>query len=162
MKSLSLSICLILAVFATSCATVFNRSTKNVAIHSDPEGMSYEVVSRKGVKVASGSTPATLRLPTHSSYFRGESYVFTFRQGSKIVGQKTLDSSISGWYWGKFLLGGIIGMLVVDPLSGAMWTMPSELYMSGVHASTQPTGSLKLITLDSVPLEQRSQLISLQ
>jgi hypothetical protein len=162
MKLLSLSVCLILAVFATSCATVFNRSSKNVAIHSDPQGMSYEVVNRKGVKVASGTAPATLRLPTHSSYMRGESYVFTFKQGNRVVGQKTLDSSISGWYWGNFLIGGVIGMLVIDPLSGSMWTMPSELYMSGVQASVQPAGSLQLITLESVPLEQRTQLISLQ
>jgi len=31
---------------------------------------------------------------------------------------------MSGWYWGNILIGGLIGMLVVDPLTGAMYKLP--------------------------------------
>ena len=32
-----------------------------------------------------------------------------------------VSSSLNGWYWGNILVGGLIGMLIVDPISGAMY-----------------------------------------
>ena len=37
---------------------------------------------------------------------------------------QTLQSSMDGWYWGNFLFGGLIGMLAVDPATGAMYKLP--------------------------------------
>jgi hypothetical protein len=31
---------------------------------------------------------------------------------------------MSGWYCGKLLFGGLIGMLAVDPATGAIWNSP--------------------------------------
>lgn len=30
---------------------------------------------------------------------------------------------MNGWYIGNLLFGGIIGLLIVDPATGAMWTL---------------------------------------
>jgi hypothetical protein len=40
-----------------------------------------------------------------------------------------LTSTIDGWYWGNLLIGGIIGMVFVDPLTGAMWKLDPFIYM---------------------------------
>lgn len=32
-----------------------------------------------------------------------------------------LRTSVDGWYWGNFLFGGLIGFLIVDPVTGAMF-----------------------------------------
>lgn len=37
---------------------------------------------------------------------------------SKVI---SITSSLDGWYLGNILIGGLIGMLVVDPASGAMY-----------------------------------------
>jgi hypothetical protein len=36
--------------------------------------------------------------------------------------------TVNGWYIGNILFGGLIGMLIVDPLTGAMYTLePNEV-----------------------------------
>jgi hypothetical protein len=37
-----------------------------------------------------------------------------------------VDSELSGWYFGNLLFGGIIGLAIVDPISGKMWTLPDN------------------------------------
>jgi hypothetical protein len=37
-----------------------------------------------------------------------------------------LDSTLSGWYFGNILIGGLIGLLIVDPLTGAMYDLEPE------------------------------------
>lgn len=32
---------------------------------------------------------------------------------------------LDGWYFGNILLGGVIGMLIVEPATGAMWKIDS-------------------------------------
>jgi hypothetical protein len=46
-----------------------------------------------------------------------------------------LDSSVSGWYFGNLLLGGLIGMLIVDPLTGAMYNLTPEKIEQPLTAS---------------------------
>ncbi len=33
---------------------------------------------------------------------------------------------MNGWYWGNFAIGGLIGFLIVDPLTGAMYRIKDE------------------------------------
>jgi hypothetical protein len=37
-----------------------------------------------------------------------------------------LESSLSGWYLGNIVFGGLIGMLIVDPMTGAMYNLTPE------------------------------------
>ena len=37
-----------------------------------------------------------------------------------------LESGIDGWYWGNIAIGGLIGMFIVAPLTGAMYRIPVE------------------------------------
>ncbi|WP_174263189.1 CsgG/HfaB family protein [Citrifermentans bemidjiense] len=34
---------------------------------------------------------------------------------------------MNGWYWGNIVFGGVIGLLIVDPATGAMWKMDDTL-----------------------------------
>ena len=36
----------------------------------------------------------------------------------------SIESSMDGWYIANILFGGLIGMLAVDPATGAMWKLP--------------------------------------
>jgi hypothetical protein len=39
-----------------------------------------------------------------------------------------IKSKIDGWYFGNLIFGGLIGLVIVDPLTGSMWTLsPREL-----------------------------------
>jgi hypothetical protein len=44
----------------------------------------------------------------------------------KAARRYALDSSVSGWYFGNLAFGGVIGMLIVDPLTGAMYNLTPD------------------------------------
>jgi hypothetical protein len=46
-----------------------------------------------------------------------------------------LHSSVSGWYFGNVVFGGLIGMLIVDPLTGAMYNLTPEKIEQPLTAS---------------------------
>ena len=37
-----------------------------------------------------------------------------------------IESKTNGWYIGNLLFGSLIGFLIIDPLTGAMWTLVLE------------------------------------
>ncbi|MDB4525936.1 hypothetical protein N9065_03445 [Akkermansiaceae bacterium] len=43
------------------------------------------------------------------------------------TGTQSLDASMDPWYAGNIIFGGILGVLVVDPATGAMWQLPKEV-----------------------------------
>ncbi len=51
---------------------------------------------------------------------------FTISNESGNDGLSVIDSSLSGWYIGNLLFGGIVGLLIVDPATGAMWKLPEN------------------------------------
>jgi hypothetical protein len=66
-----------------------------------------------------------------------------------------VDSRINGWYVGNIVFGGIIGSLIVDPLTGAMWALESE-QVNGSLAETVASNErlspqLRIVAIDSVP-----------
>ena len=52
----------------------------------------------------------------------------------------SMSARLNAWYWGNILFGGLIGWLIVDPATGAMWKLKDEftLHLSpaGVPVNT--------------------------
>ncbi|KGQ53534.1 hypothetical protein IO44_11000, partial [Gallibacterium anatis str. Avicor] len=62
---------------------------------------------------------------------------------------------IDGWYIGNILFGGIVGLLIVDPITGAMYKLPPEV--TGT-LSTQKERALNIIDINTLTAEQRAKL----
>jgi hypothetical protein len=60
------------------------------------------------------------------AYFKGQEYRLVFELPSYSPAEVRLESTLSGWYWGNIVLGGLIGMLIVDPLTGAMYNLTPD------------------------------------
>ena len=73
----------------------------------------------------SDMTPFTAVLDAGSGYFDGETYTFVGPTGHRTV----MKSGVDGWYIGTVLLTPFIGGLLVDPISGAMFTLPDTVYV---------------------------------
>jgi len=71
-----------------------------------------------------GVTPATIPLIAGESYFHAKVYDLTFSKPGFAEQHSILRADIDGWYFGNILFGGLIGMLIVDPLTGKMWKLP--------------------------------------
>jgi len=150
--------------FLTGCCSIVGRDVFPLTINSNPDGANISVKDENGVKVYSGITPTTVTLAAGESYFHAKSYSITFsKQGYKdqyVQVRATLD----GWYWGNILFGGLIGMLIVDPITGKMWKLQKNVFgelTSDKTALNQSQRSLKILTLNQVPQNLKKYLVAL-
>lgn len=142
------------------CASIVGESRYPVAVSSAPVGASFEITDKKGQVIHSGNTPSTVTLKSGNGYFSGQTYTLRFKKDGYPDKSIQLDSSLSGWYWGNFLIGGLIGFLVVDPLTGAMYKLPEHASADmGAPLASASTGNLNLALIDSLSPEQRQHLI---
>jgi hypothetical protein len=79
----------------------------------------FAVSNRAGKQVATGTTPAVLRLDSAVGAFKCERYTITTGERQQVV-----DTGISGWFWlGAVLIDGGI----IDMIGGRMCTLPGKV-----------------------------------
>jgi hypothetical protein len=144
MKQLAL---LTLPLFITGCATIFESGAKPVTIESSVPAANFTVTNRAGHVVHSGVTPQRITLNNGAGYFKKEEYSIKMHKDGYEDANGTLAPNVAGWYYGNLLAGGLIGMLIVDPNTGAMYKLPDEYSvpmrklnadeMAAAHSTTQ-------------------------
>lgn len=156
MKKIIVSLCAMSVLFLfTGCASIVDGGAKKVQIHSNPSGAKFTIYDPKGKVVESRTTPATVKLDRSGGYFSGIEYKMVFESPGYYSGETMLSSRLNGWYFGNIVFGGLIGILIVDPATGAMFTLPKELNYNLV-SSTQPLtpDELKAAQLKANPLPE--------
>ena len=145
MKTTTTSLCAaVFLLMSTSCASIFGHSNYNVSINS-----------------------ATVRLKSSEGFFRKATYTLTFSKPGYDSYQTQINSSIQPWYFGNILVGGLLGMIIIDPLTGAMWQIDQEQVQVTLHAtmattSTKPLDAETLAFIDANKDKQGIQIYSLQ
>ncbi|MEH6566845.1 MAG: hypothetical protein V7756_16060 [Halopseudomonas sp.] len=124
MKKLALAASVSATLFVSGCASIVSDSQYPVVVKSEPPGAEYQIRNRSGSVIHQGTTPSTVTLKAGDGYFRGARYNLQFTKDGYEQQSQTLDSSMDGWYWGNVLIGGAIGLLLVDPVTGAMYKLP--------------------------------------
>lgn len=110
-----------------SCASIFSGGPKTLPIMSEPDEADCEVIDiRTGNTILKTKTPYTATLQPSAGFFKGAKYRIRLSKAGYLPQEQQIDSSINGWYFGNILFGGIIGLLIVDPATGAMWTINDE------------------------------------
>jgi hypothetical protein len=70
----------------------------------------------------------SIKLPAGTNYFQPERYTVHYSKKGYLPTFQTIDTSLNPWYFGNIIFGGIIvGMVIVDPLTGAMWSLEDEV-----------------------------------
>ncbi len=148
-------------VFTASCATIFSDKSYPVSVNSVPSEATFTVSNRAGQEVQSGTTPQVVTLKASSGYFKRETYTIVLSKDGFEDNVYTISSSVDGWYWGNILFGGLIGMLIVDPLTGAMYKLPDRIDASLSNSSTATYSQdidILFATIDSLSEGQKSRL----
>jgi hypothetical protein len=151
------------AVVLAGCASIVSKSEYPVAITSNPIGADFVVKRKNGVPVASGVTPATIVLPASEGYFQPAKYTIEYKRKG-VMQSVPLTAKIDGWYFGNLLFGGvIIGMLIVDPATGAMWRLNDTAVATFQQTADSTSGqrALRIVNIDKVPMKYRGQLLAL-
>jgi len=155
------------AILSTSCASIVSHSSSMVGIDTTPQGASLQILNRQGLIIYNGRTPATISLKHGSGFFKKASYQVKLSMEGYQPKVVVIDAHLNGWYFGNLLFGGVIGFLIIDPATGAMYklnntyvdeTMAPQAAGAGLPAATQ---TLKIIALKDVPAKWRKSLVKL-
>lgn len=152
LRMLSVVVVLGTAAVISGCATIVHSGPRNIPIASAPAGAKVSIYDRSNSLVMTNITPFVAPLNTKFGYFKSQTYRLVFEMPGYNRAEMNLDSKVSGWYFGNLLFGGLIGMLIVDPLTGAMYNLTPEKIeqsMSAPHAKLIRNGQALLIILAS-------------
>ncbi len=145
------------ATLLSGCASIIKGGgPQSITITSAPSEAAVSISNKKGEAIASGTTPYTVALKPSRGYFKGEDYLVTITKPGFVQQQIAVNSSVNGWYiGGNLLIGGLIGYLIVDPLTGAMWTLGPDKVSATLPAAAQASNgdghALNIVLAQDVP-----------
>lgn len=130
------------AVLCSSCTTITSKSEYPVSVESLPEGIDFVITNKEGFSIYKGTAPDVVLLPSSEGYFKKASYEVVFEYNQIPLEKVPLNSRLNRWYFGNLLMSGfgVIGMLVVDPLTGSMYNLPDEVRSSFGHEALAKVG----------------------
>lgn len=116
----------------SACSTIMRDNSQTVSITSDTEKVNVKIVDRKGKLVVDEQTPINTTLKTScDGYFSPQKYTITASKEGFETQTTTLDWHVSKWYgWGNLAVGGLIGYLIVDPITGDMYYLDEEVHLN--------------------------------
>lgn len=144
----------------SSCASILSKSTYPLSINSSPANAKVSVIDKKGKEIYLGNTPATVKLKAGAGFFSKAEYQVKFSSpgyDNKIV---PITFKIDGWYFGNILLGGVLGMLIIDPATGAMWKIETEFLNETLSTSTVSIDpEMKIMNINKIPENWKTHLV---
>jgi hypothetical protein len=150
-------------LLGNSCATIVSKARYPVAFTSEPPGASFTVTDVNGREVFTGNTPTVVPLKPGGDYFQRQTYTIKFSKPGFETKTMMLEADFNGWYLGNLLFGGVIGLLIVDPLTGAMYRindtqLQATLMTSGQGLAPTTEGGLQIVSIQDVPAGLRDKL----
>lgn len=150
-------------LLTSSCASIVSKSSYPISINSNPSEAKITIVDKKGIEVFQGKTPATLKLEAGSGFFSKARYQVRFEKDGYDVKTVPVEFKLDGWYFGNILFGGLIGLLIVDPATGAMYKLDTEFLnetLTKATASIQKE-EFKVYSIAEIPNDWKEHLIEL-
>jgi hypothetical protein len=132
----------------SGCASIVHNGQREVSIASEPPGAKVSIYNRSNELVSTNTTPFVAQLEPKYGYFKGQTYRLVFEKDGFAPSEAMLKSEVSGWYFGNLVFGGLIGMLAVDPATGAMFNIvPTKVQhsLAAADAATAQPASAAVI-----------------
>ena len=163
LRQICLMAMLTACMVVSGCASIVHSGPRAIPIASSPPGAKVSIYDRSNRLVMTNTTPFVAQLPVKFGYFKSQNYRLDFELPGHAPASANIESSVSGWYFGNLLFGGIIGMLIVDPLTGAMYNLKPEKIeqpLTQSQADTIRSGNGILVVLASQVTDgERSQMV---
>ena len=160
-----------MAVFAVmalvlGCATIMGKSSpETLNIRSTPDQADVTITDETGVEVFKGKTPTTVTLSKKKGYFSGKKYNVKICKEGCSDRYVTVDTKLTGWYFGNLIFGGLIGILIVDPATGGMWTLDTNEINTTLEiaqkTSQMEAPQLGVALLSDIPITLRHKMVKI-
>jgi len=158
---------IVLVTFAfTSCATIISGNHYPFSVRTEPAGANVIIKNKKGTELYNGTTPTNLILKSGAGYFRSESYTVEISLNGYEPKSIKIECRLNGWYFANIFIGGALGMLVIDPLTGAMYKLDTKDVFETLKIKStsfnNKESSLIIIEKDKLPADCAGHLLSIQ
>ena len=113
------------------CASIIHGGTQDVTVSSEPGAARVSVYDRYNHEIWTGTAPCTIPMDRGDGFLKKAHYRIEVAKEGYEPNSVYISSSLdAGWYLvGNFFIGGLVGWLIVDPASGAMWRLkPKEIH----------------------------------
>ncbi|MBA3029530.1 MAG: hypothetical protein FP816_12080 [Desulfobacteraceae bacterium] len=118
------------------------------------------ITNKSGKVIFEGKTPTTVSLKASAGYFKGENYTVAFKKEGYAQHTAQIERGVDGWYiGGNILFGGLIGWFIVDPATGAMWTLKDLNVSLTANQSSSVENQINIVTIDVVPDHLKSKMV---
>lgn len=156
-----------LIVVSSSCASIVSKTSYPVTVDSTPREASVTIKNRRGEQVFTGKTPAVARLKSGAGFFKNAKYSVTISKPGFADKTVELTATINGWYFGNLVFGGLLGLLIIDPATGAMYKLKQTdvnetLQSQNSTTSTSNEHKLRIMDLNEVPESWKSKLVEVK
>lgn len=151
------------AALVGGCASIVHGGNRTLTINTQPPGAKATISKLDGPVVSVTNTPCTVSLDPKRGYFKGQSYRLKLELPGYQTAELELRSEMSGWYWGNILVGGLIGMIAVDPVTGSMWNIAPDKIDQKLAASQAAliqnrNGFVVVLTSQLTPAERAAMV----
>ena len=126
---IKICIAMLMPVFLISCATIVRSKHQTVAFETNVDDVDITVRDKRGTMVFKGKAPIVLPLSAAKpGYFNAENYTIQASKQGFQPQTLQLPAKVSGWYvLGNFFFGGLVGWIIVDPISGDMFYLDDSV-----------------------------------
>jgi hypothetical protein len=127
-KLLMNAVLAVVVMMGVGCASIVDGGQNNtITVKTKPAGAKVTVLDKNGEAVCTQTTPAILTLKRGNGFIPLV-YTLQFEIPGHYPKDLMVKSRINGWYFGNIFFGGVIGLLIVDPGTSAMWSLsPNEV-----------------------------------
>ena len=144
----------------SSCASIVSKSTYPLSINSSPSNAKVSITDKKGKEIYLGNTPTTVKLKAGAGFFSKAEYQVKFSSPGYDDRILPITFKLDGWYFGNLLLGGVLGMLIIDPATGAMWKIETEFLNETLSKSTASIDpEMKIMNINEIPENWKTHLV---
>ena len=127
---------IVLFHFLSGCASIALRNQQTVAIESEPSGACVKVFDASGKNIMTYRTPCQINLKRGNGFFQPARYRLTIAKEGYTGFETPIKPNINNWYiGGNLIFGWVLGWAVVDPLTGAMWSLSPENVYTNLSVS---------------------------
>lgn len=115
------------------------------------------------MEVYRGNHISAKEIKAYPAFLSKDRYLLKFEKDGYASKTISVEFQMDGWYFGNNLFGENIGLLIIDPMDGAMYKLEPQFFKENLILSTASIEKeeLKLFGLNQIPLEWKRHLVSL-
>ena len=166
---LSLTKTLVIAGLITigcSCASIVSKTSYPVTVDSEPRDADVTITNRRGQEIFTGKTPALVKLKSGAGFFTNAIYEVRISKEGYTSKSVALRATLNGWYFGNLLFGGLIGLLIVDPATGAMYKLKETAVIEKLEINSKTTAvqnhQLRIYDINDIPASWKDKLVAIK